>query len=142
MTFSITFEIPGEPHGKGRPRFRKFGNFVSTYNDKKTQSYEALVKQCAKEAFGSNEILETPINLYLYIKLPIPKSYSKKRTEACLNGSEKPAKKPDIDNVLKSVMDGLNGVIYKDDNQVVNVHMKKTYDLNPGINIYLKEDLP
>ena len=141
MTFCMTFEIPGEPHGKGRPRFRKFGNFVSTYNDKKTQTYEALVKQCAKEAFGDTELLETPISLYLYIRLPIPKSYSKKRSEACLSGLEKPSKKPDIDNVLKSVMDGLNGVIYKDDNQVVNVHMTKVYAKEVGIDVYLKEDL-
>lgn len=142
MTFQMMFEIPGEPHGKGRPRFRKFGNFVSTYTDKKTQTYESLVKHHAKQAFGDTELLETPISLYLYIKLPVPKSYSKKRKEACLSGLEKPSKKPDIDNILKSVMDGLNGIIYKDDNQVINVHMTKVYSHESGVEIMLKEDLP
>ena len=141
MTFQMMFEIPGEPHGKGRPRFRRLGNFVSTYNDKKTQSYEALVKQSAKQAFGDTDILETPVSLYLYIRFSVPKSYSKKRVEACLNGFEKPSKKPDIDNILKSVMDGLNGTIYKDDNQVTNVHMTKVYATEPGVEVLLKEDI-
>ena len=137
----MMFEIPGEPHGKGRPRFRRLGNFVSTYNDKKTQSYEALVKQSAKEAFGDTDILETPISLYLYIKLPIPKSYSKKRSEACLNGSEKPIKKPDASNVLKSVEDAMNGVVYKDDSQIVNFHVTKVYSPQSGIDVCVKECL-
>jgi len=39
-------------------------------------------------------------------------------------------------------MDGLNGTVYKDDNQVVNVHMTKVYATDAGIDVYLREDLP
>lgn len=134
----IKFEVPGDPRGKGRPKFRRVGSFVRTYTDKKTQTYEALVKQCAEEVFDFDEPLEGPISLFLCIRLPIPKSHSKKRSAACLSGLEAPTKKPDIDNILKSVMDGLNGTIYKDDNQVVDVSMKKIYDLNPGIEVVIK----
>jgi len=98
MTFTVMFSVDGIPHGKGRPRFRRIGNFVSTYTDAKTKIYEALVKEAAQKAMGSSEPLETPLAFYCYIRLPIPKSYSKKRTEACLSGSELPTKKSDIDN--------------------------------------------
>ena len=134
--------VEGDPQGKGRPRFRRLGNFVSTYNDKKTQSYEALVKQSAKQAFGDTDILETPISLYLYIKLPIPKSYSKKRVEACLNGLEKPSKKPDIDNVAKAFLDAMNGVVYKDDTQVVALSARKRYSTDPGVLVVISEYSP
>ena len=44
MTF--TFEIVGEPQGKGRPRFSTRGGFVKTYTPEKTASYENFVKLC------------------------------------------------------------------------------------------------
>ena len=40
----IKFTIPGEPRGKGRPRFSNRGGYVRTYTDEKTASYENLVK--------------------------------------------------------------------------------------------------
>ena len=90
---------------------------------------------------GSAEPLETPVSVYLYIRLPIPKSYPKKRQEACLSGSERPTKKPDIDNLAKSVLDGMNGVIFCDDKQVVSLHLKKVYASDPGVDILVKEEL-
>lgn len=57
----------------------------------------------------------------------IPKSYSKKRRTNCINGIEKPNKKPDIDNVLKNVLDALNKFAYEDDTQVISVVCQKYY---------------
>lgn len=57
----------------------------------------------------------------------IPKSYSKKRRMNCINGIEKPNKKPDIDNVLKNVLDALNKFAYEDDTQVISVVCQKYY---------------
>jgi Holliday junction resolvase RusA-like endonuclease len=71
----------------------------------------------------------------------MPKSYSKKRIEACLNGSEQPTKKPDASNILKSVEDGMNGVVYKDDSQIVNIHVTKVYSSQAGVDICVKECL-
>jgi len=141
MTFMVTFKVDADPVGKQRARYAKRGNFVQTYTPDKTRNYEALVKEAAIEAMGSSEPLETPVNLYLYIRAPIPKSLPKKRLEACLNGSEKPIKKPDASNVLKSIEDAMNGVVYKDDSQIVNIHVAKVYSSVAGVDVCVKECL-
>jgi Holliday junction resolvase RusA-like endonuclease len=142
MTFMVTFSVDVDPVGKQRARYSKRGNFVQTYTPEKTRTYEALIKEAGIEAMGSSEPLETAISLYLYIRQGIPKSYSKKRIEACLNGSEQPLKKPDSSNILKSVEDALNGVIYKDDCQIINHHITKVYSTQSGVDVCVKEYLP
>lgn len=141
MTFMVTFKVDADPVGKQRARYAKRGNFVQTYTPDKTRNYEALIKEAAIEAMGNSEILETPVNLYLYIRAPIPKSLPKKRLEACLNGLEKPIKKPDASNVLKSIEDAMNGVVYKDDSQIVNIHVAKVYSSVAGVDVCVKECL-
>ena len=142
MTFVVTFTVEGQPVGKQRPRFRRTGNFVSTYTDAKTKTYEALVKEVAQKAMGSSDPLETPVAFYCLISLPVPKSYSKKRVEACLNGSEMPTKKPDWDNMAKSVADAMNGVIYVDDSQIVHATISKKYSTTAGVDVMVMEKLP
>jgi len=142
MTFMVNFSIDGPPHGKGRPRFRRFGNFVQTYTDAKTKSYETLVKEAATKAMGSSPPLEGPVKLDLIIRLPVPKSYPKKRSEACLNGSEWPTKKPDWDNVAKSVADAMNDIVFLDDTQIVIARVVKTYSAEAGVDVQVSEVLP
>ena len=141
MSFMVTFKVDANPVGKQRARYAKRGNFVQTYTPDKTRNYESLIKEAAIEAMGSSEPLETPVTLYLYIRAPIPKSLPKKRIEACLNGLEKPIKKPDASNVLKSVEDAMNGVVYKDDSQIVNIHVSKVYSSVSGVDVCIKECL-
>ena len=141
MTFMVTFKVDANPVGKQRARYVKRGNFVQAYTPEKTRTYETLIRDSAIEAMGSSEPLETPVNLYLYIRVPIPKSYSKKKVEDCLNGLDKPIRKPDASNILKSVEDGMNGVVYKDDSQIVNLHVTKVYSSLAGVDICVKECL-
>jgi Holliday junction resolvase RusA-like endonuclease len=141
MTFMVTFKVDANPVGKQRARYVKRGNFVQTYTPEKTRTYETLIKDAAIEAMGASEPLETPVSLYLYIRVPIPKSCTKKRLEAIDNGSEKPTKKPDASNILKSVEDGMNGVVYHDDSQIINIHVTKVYSTLPGVDICVKECL-
>jgi len=135
----ITFTIPGPPHGKGRPRFARRGNFVATYTDAKTASYEDQVRFYALQAMGSSEPLKTALEAFIYIRLPVPKSYPKKRAEACLNGSEWPCKKPDWDNVAKSICDAMNSIIFVDDSQIVECHVRKVYAEVAGVDVLVKE---
>ena len=103
MSFMVTFKVDANPVGKQRARYVKRGNFVQAYTPEKTRTYETLIRDAAIEAMGTSEPLETPVTLYLYIRVPIPKSHSKKKVEACLNGLDQPIKKPDASNILKSV---------------------------------------
>ena len=141
MTFMVTFKLDADPVGKQRARYARRGNFVQTYTPDKTRNYEALLKEAAIEAMGSAEPLETPVSLYLYIRVPIPKSFSKKKVQDCLNGSEQPMKKPDSSNVLKSVEDAMNGVVYRDDCQIINHHITRVYSTLAGVDICVKEYL-
>jgi len=135
----VNFTVYGPPQGKARPRFRKIGNFVQTYTPAKTKSYEDEIKMFAKAAMGATEPLETPVEVFLYIRNSVPASYSKKRTEACLSGQEKPINKTDIDNIAKAFLDGMNGIVYKDDRQVVELHAKKTYAEIAAVEVLIKE---
>ena len=140
---TITFEIPGEPRGKGRPRFQRRGDYVHTYTPDRTASYENLVAvmyyNAARNANQDGLKLEGPIAMDAYIYFDIPKSKSKKVREAMLRGEIMPTIKCDIDNVIKIVMDGLNKVAFDDDKQVVDLTAHKRYSDQPRVIISLKE---
>lgn len=124
---ALTFSVPGEPVAKGRARAFIRGGKIGHHTPDKTARYENLVRLVAKQAIGAAKPLEGPISLRCTFWLPVPMSYSNKRRKACLNGSERHCKRPDIDNLLKSVKDGCNGVVWVDDCQVVEVMASKRY---------------
>lgn len=134
----VNFEVPGDPVPKGRPRFARRGHFVQTYTDSKTIEYETRVATKARQAIGASEPLKGPLKLFLYVRYTVPSSYTKKRKESCLNGSEYP-KRIDIDNVYKSITDAMNGIVYLDDSQIVEAHIRKLYAEEAGANIMVQE---
>ena len=141
MSLMVTFMVEGTPVPKGRPRFARRGKFVSTYSPKTTVDYETKVAEAAQLAMGSSEPLETPVGAYIYITLPIPASYSKKRKQDCLSGNERPTKKSDIDNYCKAVFDGMNGIVFLDDSQIVSLHSTKVYGTIGMVEVMVKEEL-
>jgi Holliday junction resolvase RusA-like endonuclease len=141
MTMMIVYSVYGEPIGKGRPRFAKRGNFVSTYTPQKTKTYEDEIRLMAKAAMGGSEPLETPVTVAIYIRVGIPASFSKQKRKDALANIERPTKKPDIDNIAKCFLDGMNGIVYLDDKQVVSLHITKVYSETPAVEVMVKEDL-
>lgn len=126
-----SFTIPGDPVGKGRPRFGRTKNRgVHTYTPDKTAKYEALVARCYRAAIGYT-IKYASIGIEINAYFPIPKSYSRKRVQDIMEERELPTKKPDCDNIVKIILDALNGVAYTDDKQVVDVRCRKHY-ARPG----------
>ena len=124
--------IYGEPQGKGRPRFTKRGNFVSTYTPKETLSYENLVKvEYIKQSGKYYDDKELTCEIHAYFG--IPKSISKKKAELMKQKEIRPTKKPDVDNIAKIILDALNGVAFKDDTQVVNLIVRKYYAERPRV---------
>ena len=141
MTMMVMFTVYGEPIGKGRPRFARRGNFVSTYSPQKTKTYEDEIRMMAKAAMGSSEPLDTPVTVAIYIRAGIPASFSKQKRKDALEGILKPTKKPDIDNIAKCFLDGMNDIVYLDDKQVVNLHVTQLYAETPAVEVMVKEDL-
>ena len=127
MTFQVMFTVYGEPVAKGRPRFSTRGKFPIAYTPEKTKSYESEVALMAKAAMGASKPLFSPLEAFIHLTFPIPPSYSKKLSEACLSGQEKHTKKPDADNCAKAIIDGMGGIIFDNDSQIVSLHIHKTY---------------
>lgn len=141
MSF-VVFTVEGPPQGKGRPRFRRAGNFVTTYTDQKTKDYELRIKHHAMAAMaakGDMRPSNMPIDLSIQICCPVPFSWSKKKQMQALGGEIFPTNKPDLDNILKVVGDAMNGVVYEDDKQIISVRVVKYYGQIPHLSIKVGE---
>lgn len=135
----ISFQIPGQPIAKGRPRFARRGNFTVAYTPEKTVGYENLVKFAAAEAMAGAVPSEKPISLELLLELQIPMSWSKAKQERAKSGAVRATKKPDADNVLKAIKDACNGIVWRDDAQVVDITIKKLYAVSPCARVFIHE---
>jgi len=124
--FSIEFDVPGDPVGKGRPRISTRGGFARAYTPAKTADYEAVVRSAAMVAMSGQDPATGPLRVVLEACKGIPKSWSASRRRKALEQGEFWAK-PDIDNVLKIVLDSMNGIIYIDDGQIVIASVSKRY---------------
>jgi Holliday junction resolvase RusA-like endonuclease len=133
------FTIYGEPVPKGRPRFSTRGKFPVAYTPEKTKNYESDVGMMAKAAMGASEPLEGALEAFIYVTFAVPASYSKKRTEACFSGQEKHTKKPDLDNVIKSVIDGMDKIVFENDSQFTSIHATKVYGEVAKVEVLVKQ---
>lgn len=114
--------IPVKPVPKGRPRFTRSGH---TYTPKATRQYEKAVAQYTKM------VIKNPLQGALWMDIVInkkpPQSWSNTKKQKAIDGLIKPIVKPDIDNYVKSIKDGMEGVAFKNDSQVVQIHARKRY---------------
>ena len=132
------FEIPGNPKGKGRPRFARSGH---AYTPESTASYENLVKVLFMQKYPGTQPIPQgiPLEAHLTAFFPIPKSASKSRAADMEKGFELPTKKPDTDNLAKIVLDALNGLAYHDDAQIVRLTVQKSYSREPRVLVGISE---
>lgn len=136
----MRFIIPGEPTGKARPRVVKRGAYATTYTPQKTVNYENLVKleyqrQCGLERFSDDTQLKMTVKAYYGLAA----SDSKRKRLAKLDGTIRPTKKPDCDNVGKIIADSCNGLAYRDDAQIVSMTIEKYYAEIPRVEVEIEE---
>lgn len=129
------FIVPGEPKGKARPRMSTKTGIA--YTPKDTIQYENWIRTCYLEQAGAK--LEGQIEATIIAFYSIPKSISKKKRQQMLEGLIRPVKKPDVDNLAKSVLDSLNKIAYDDDSQVVECNVKKFYSDNPRVEVEISQ---
>ena len=124
----IGFTIEGAPVPKGRPRFTRTGH---TFTPAKTRQYEALVTARAREAMIGKRKIEKPnaVRVDILAIFPVPSSWSKGKTphSGLCKGVEHHVSKPDLDNVQKAILDGMNGIVFEDDSQVIDSRTRKAY---------------
>lgn len=125
MNNEIIFDVVGKIQPKQRPRFVRKGSYIQTYTPTPTLNYQRLVADGYKTKYGEYKMkgaLKVEINAFFNV----PKSYSKKK-RAELYGKPNVLHNGDIDNVAKSILDGLNGVAWEDDTIVYDLHVCKYY---------------
>jgi len=137
---TLQFVIPGPPVGKGRPRFSTQGGKPRSYTPAVTRDYEALIAARAAEAMAGREPLKTPLRVMIEATMSIPLSWSKAKRQAALDGDIYPAR-PDVDNIAKTVLDGMNGVVYADDAQVTYLKVTKRYAEEGSVTVWLSENI-
>jgi Holliday junction resolvase RusA-like endonuclease len=143
---SIEFIIQGNPKPKGRPRFTKSG---IAYTDKNTKAAESHVMTLASASMKNTKPYEGPVMIGLDFYMPIPVSYSKEYQAKAKSGQEFPIKhkshiNPDIDNMIKLIMDALNGVCWEDDSQICSITANKLYcqGENPRTEVFISQIRP
>ena len=140
----IHFFAPGQPVAKARARHRQVNtkggkSFVQSYTPKTTRNYENMVAAYAKQQMILREISKGPIKLDLVLFFEVPQSWPAWKREAALSKHIAHTTKPDADNVVKAIKDALNGIVWQDDAQVVEVSVIKLYSDTPGAQIDITE---
>ena len=143
MSRKIEFFVPGTPVGKGRPRAARRGAGVVMFTPGKTADYEALVAATAAAALAcdalAHQLLDGPLEAVLEMRFPAPASWSKAKRARALAGAEWHTSKPDADNVAKAILDACNGVVFRDDSQVVILIATKAFSEEPGVRVVIRE---
>lgn len=119
------FEVPSKIIGKGRPRLNSYTGQV--YTPTRTKDYESLVEQYFLIKYPRYKTLEGRAKVTITAYFEVPKSASKVAKEQMLGNTISPTKKPDIDNIVKIVLDSMNKFAFKDDTQITKIEVEKLY---------------
>ncbi|MDR6555459.1 RusA family crossover junction endodeoxyribonuclease [Paenibacillus qinlingensis] len=135
----IEFIVYGEPVAQGRPRAGKTkSGDVVMYDPGKSKNYKKYVSAVASQ-YKPRELIESPVSLTVKVYRPIPKSFSKADKYKALQGVLRPKSKPDLSNYIKGVEDALEGILVRNDSQVVDYgESGKWYSDDPRIEIVLE----
>lgn len=136
--------VPGEPVAKGRPKIfpikLKSGLVIrGGVTPQKTRNFEATIKQIFASTYPGFIPLEGPLVLSIEAFLTIASSKSEKKKAAMASGEIIPTKKPDLDNLMKTVADALQTIAYKNDSQIANAHIRKRFSKTPSLVIRLSK---
>ena len=131
------FEVIGDIKGKARPRVNTYT--CKAYTPTNTKDYELLVKQYFKIKYPRFVPLENRLAVKIIATFKVPKTTTKKDREQIEKGLISPTKKPDIDNIVKIILDALNQMAFKDDTQITKLEVEKVYGEEEKVNVAIEE---
>jgi len=112
--------VPGEPRPKQSFQVRTVFGKVHGYTSQKIKTWNDIIAFYAKTNFDK-EPFDTPLEVNLTFYL------SNKR-------------KVDCDNLSKLVLDAMQGIVYNNDNSIIDLYIHKIINkANPGVNIQVKK---
>lgn len=131
------FEIPGKIIGKGRPRLNSYTGAV--YTPTRTKDYENLVMQYFMIKYPKFKQLEGRVSIEIVANFEVPKSTKKQDKILMLENKINPIKKPDIDNIVKIILDAMNEIAFKDDTQITKLNVEKKYSETESVFVKIEE---
>lgn len=102
----LVISIPSDPVPKERPRVSAWG---PSYTPPRTKAYQKLVGQCAAAVVAAHR--DWPTDGWYRVELVFRREHAR----------------GDLDNVAKSVLDGMNGIVWLDDSRVIELHARRVY---------------
>lgn len=126
----IVSEFP--PTAQKRPRVTRSHTYDPSKKDK-VDFLKSVMTQLPKAP------LTSPLLLRIDFNFKRPKSHFTSKGELTRFAPREYTKKPDIDNLIKFVLDALNGHLYVDDAQIISLAARKLYAENDGIEIRVTE---
>ena len=133
----ICLTIPGEVVPQGRPRFARTRNGIRTYDPARSREYKSFVQWSTFQLWPA-EPFDGPLFVHIVEYRAVPASWPKKRRADALAGIIRPTGRPDMDNVIKAILDSLNGRMWRDDSQVVSLYAEKRYAETPRAEVEIK----
>jgi len=137
----VRIVVEGEPVAQGRPKFSTRGCVMRAFDPPESRAYKEMVKLVARVQMGNKPMLEGPLSLSVKVFRSVPSSWSDSRRKMALARQILPTTKPDLENYCKGTTDALEGVVFKNDSQIVAHHWPfgKWYSNRPRIEIEVKE---
>lgn len=126
-----TFQVPGEPVAKGRPKLGTVNGRAMAFTPKKTRTFESTVREIVGKAWTREPIAERPIFVRMTFVRLIPQSWPIKKRNAAIAGTLFPTGRPDLDNFQKAITDAMNTIVYTDDALIVGIEARKVYGAIP-----------
>lgn len=127
---TVCFTIPGKPFAKQRPRMTRSG---VAFTPKETVSFERTVGQIGLQHFS--EPLLGPVSVRIEAVFEIPKSWSRKKSAEAHGAPH--IQRPDLDNCMKAILDGLNRIAFADDSQVAEMVLRKRWGDVAGTTVWI-----
>lgn len=131
------FEVPGKIIGKGRPRLNSYTGQI--YTPTRTKDYENLVIQYFMLKYPRYSPFKGRVSVEITANFEVPKSTKKIDKELMLQNKINPLKKPDIDNIVKIILDAMNECAFKDDTQITKLTVEKKYANEESIYVKIEE---
>lgn len=128
----VELEIKVKPRPKERPRF-----YGHAYTPKRTREYEDLIR--GTYAIKTDKVFDTPIKIEIRACFKIPNGISSVKKYELVGKPCTSHRKGDADNIAKAVLDGLNGIAYKDDTIVTDLHISKRWSTEDKLKITISD---
>ena len=131
----LELTILGDPVPKARARVTKAG---ITYTPAKTRKWEQTAALMAQAQMRGRDPLQGPLEVVVIAEWPVPVSWPAWKRDSALQGRICHTTKPDADNIIKAAVDALNGIVFRDDSQIVGMIARKGYSERPAVTIRVR----